>query len=78
MQTLDWYRIGRRIAGCRVELGWTQVELARRVQCNERSIVKAEAGAHVRMGVPLLVGVSKALGRSLDYLVYGEAPPGRD
>ena len=72
MQSVDWHGIGRRIAGRRVERSWTQVELAKHAHCNVRSIVKAERGAHQRMALPLLVGISEALGTDLNYLLYGE------
>jgi transcriptional regulator with XRE-family HTH domain len=72
MQTVDWSEIGQRIARRRAECGWTQRQLAAQAGVSQRTVATAEAGANVRMGVPVLYGFARALGLSMDALLAQE------
>ena len=68
---LDLIRMGRRVAGKRVERGWSQQELAARAQTSQRTVAWIELGKQPRVSVPVLVNIAEALDVSLEYLVYG-------
>ena len=71
---IDMYRLGRRIAGKRVEMGLTQQQLADKAHVTQRTIALLETGKRQGLSVGTLAKVGQILGLSLDYLVYGEDP----
>jgi len=66
--------IGRRVAGRRVELGWTQTQLAEVAELSQRTIAVVESGRHPRLTLATIVAIAEALKVSLPELVYGRSP----
>lgn len=70
--------LGRRIADCREQLGWTQKALAEKAGLSVTFVSEIENDRR-SPGTDALLALANALGSSLDYLVKGatEAPPPR-
>lgn len=67
--------LGRRVADCREQLGWTQKTLAAKAGLSITFLSEIENDRR-SPGTDALLGLANALGSSLDYLVKGisEAP----
>ena len=63
--------LGRRIADCRDERGWTQKQLAERAGLSVTFLSELENDRR-GLGSDALLRLADALGTSLDYLVKGE------
>ena len=66
--------LGRRIADCREQLGWTQKQLAERAGLSVTFISEIENDRR-SPGTEALLALADALGSSLDYLVKGATQP---
>lgn len=64
--------IGERIKNRRTELGMTQQELADAVNISRNSMSRIETSVVPNMTVYTAMRIAKALGISMDFLVYGE------
>lgn len=64
--------IGERIRKRRKEFGMTQQELADAVQISRNSLSRIETADVPNMTVYTAMRIAKALGISMDFLVYGE------
>ena len=62
--------LGRRVADCREQLGWTQRALAERAGLSVTFVSEVENDRRVP-GTEALLALANALGSSLDYLVKG-------
>ena len=62
--------LGERIALLRSKLGWSQAELARRLNISPSAVGMYEQGRR-EPPVDILVSLSRSLGVSMDYLVTG-------
>ena len=69
---IDYMRIGERIRKKRKELGYTQANLAEKVNLSTVYISEIETG---RKSVSLmaLIGISKIIGLSIDEIVFGKS-----
>ena len=70
--------LGRRVADCREQLGWTQKTLAEKAALSVTFVSEIENDRRTP-GTDALLALANALGSSLDYLVKGAsaAPPPR-
>lgn len=73
MTGLDYALIGSRIREARTALRLTQEEASERCDITNSFYGNIERGDK-KMSVETLVKISRGLGVSLDYLVYGEIP----
>lgn len=64
--------MGERIKDCRSKIGMTQQELADAVGISRNSMSRIETSAVPNMTVYTAMRIAKALGISMDFLVYGE------
>lgn len=70
---MEEHNVGRLIATLRKSKGWTQVELAEKLQVSDKTISKWESGA----GLPEISQfptMSKLFDVSIDYLMTGKEP----
>lgn len=77
MKELDFTQIGSRIRKARTELRLTQEEASERCDITNSFYGNIERGDK-KMSVETLVKISKGLGVSLDYLVYGDVQEGQE
>lgn len=63
--------VGARIRRRREELGWTQDQLARKANISKSFLSDVENGKR-NVGADKLLDISRALNRSLDYLMTGK------
>lgn len=63
--------VGARIRARREELGWTQEELARKASISKSFLSDVENGKR-SVGADKLLDISRALSRSLDFLMTGK------
>ena len=63
--------IGERIKNRRTELGMTQQELADAVNISRNSMSRIETSVVPNMTVYTAMRIAKALGITMDFLVYG-------
>ena len=63
--------VGERIRNRRLELGWTQERLAESAQISGGFLSDLETGKR-NVGAENLLGIAKALGLTLDYLMTGD------
>lgn len=73
MNGLDYALIGSRIRKTRTTLKLTQEEASERCDITNSFYGNIERGDK-KMSVETLVKISRGLGVSLDYLIYGEVP----
>lgn len=66
--------LGALLRQARIELGWTQAELARHANVSRELVIRAESG-HPRLELEKLFYLLKALGRNLD-VVEALSPAG--
>ena len=66
--------LGARIAALRRAAGWSQGELARKLQVSASAVGMYEQGRR-EPSVSLLVELSRLFGVSVDYLLTGQAAP---
>ena len=64
--------LGERIALLRSKLGWSQAELARRLNISPSAVGMYEQGRR-EPPVDILISLARVLGVSMDYLVTGRA-----
>lgn len=64
--------LGERIALLRSKLGWSQAELARRLNISPSAVGMYEQGRR-EPPVDILVSLARVLGVSMDYLLTGSA-----
>lgn len=73
MNPSDHSSLGRRVAQCREQLGWTQKKLAEEAEISVTFLSEVENDKRVP-GAEVLLRLATALGTSLDYLMRGEMP----
>jgi len=73
-QMLEAREIGRRVTRYRERLGFRQAELAKRAGRSEAYVNRLENGLVRSPKIGDLSAIARALGVSLDALIYGEAP----
>ncbi|HSF30287.1 MAG TPA: helix-turn-helix domain-containing protein [Candidatus Tectomicrobia bacterium] len=71
-KVIDMKRLGRRLAGKRVERGLTQQELATRAHLTQRTIALLELGNKPGVALQTMASLAHALQVCLTYLVYGD------
>lgn len=71
MKEICWEKVGKRIRGLRTQKNLTVEELAGRIGCQPDHLRKVERG-NKKLSLNLTVGISKALGTTVEYLIYGE------
>ena len=71
---LDPASIGRRVTRYRERLGFRQAELAKRASRSEAYVNRLEHGLVRSPKIGDLAALARALGVSLDALIYGESP----
>lgn len=64
--------LGERIAALRSKFGWSQAELARRLNISPSAVGMYEQGRR-EPPVDILISLSRVLGVSMDYLLTGRA-----
>lgn len=69
---IDMKRLGRRLAGKRVERGLTQQALATQAHLTQRTIALLELGNKPGVALETMASLAKALQVCLSYLVYGD------
>ena len=70
-------RLSQNIAGLRHAAGWSQEELAARLDVTRQSVSKWESGQSVP-DAERLVKLSELFGVSVDFLLKGDGPPAGD
>ena len=70
-------RLSQNIAGLRHAAGWSQEELAARLDVTRQSVSKWESGQSVP-DAERLVKLSELFGGSVDFLLKGDGPPAGD
>jgi transcriptional regulator with XRE-family HTH domain len=65
--------LGERIKALRTEKGWSQGELARRIDTDGRQVSRHENG-HITPSVEVLVKLAESFDLSIDYLLLEHAP----
>lgn len=73
-QLVEARHIGRRVTRYRERLGYRQAELAKRAGRSEAYVNRLENGLVRSPKIGDLSTIARALGVSLDALIYGEAP----
>jgi transcriptional regulator with XRE-family HTH domain len=68
--SIDWKVVGRRIRELR-GFDMTQEEFARRIGVSQSYLSTVERG-HVEVGAEVLLAISRAVGKSLEWLLTGE------
>src|SRR5438034_6521686 len=71
VRPLDLVPLGRRVAGRRVEKGWTQARLAAEAGLSQHTIAVVEKGRHPSITLATIVAIADALEVGLDTLVHG-------
>jgi transcriptional regulator with XRE-family HTH domain len=71
-KVIDMKRLGRRLAGKRVERGLTQQELATKAHLTQRTIALLELGNKPGVALQTMASLAHALQVCLTYLVYGD------
>jgi transcriptional regulator with XRE-family HTH domain len=69
--------VGKRVKARREELGWTQETLAARAGISKSFLSDIENGKR-NIGAETLLDLARVLGRSLDYLMTGDAGEATD
>ena len=77
MVTYDREEVGRRLCSRRREMGLTGEEIGKRIGKNGRYYRDIENG-RCGMSVEMLILLATEMGLSLDYLIYGISPDGRN
>lgn len=69
--------LGSRIAELRSRFGWSQAELARRLNISPSTVGMYEQGRR-EPSAEMLVAISRVLGVTTEFLLTGERIPGKD
>lgn len=65
--------LGERLRRLRAERGWSQAQLAHRLDIHQKQISGYERGVHVPQ-TDLLIRIAEIFGVSLDYLAFADRP----
>lgn len=74
MREIDYADFGRRIRKRRTELGWTQGDLAERIESSVSFVGHLERGSR-KASLDTLVALSNAMGISMDELLVASLEP---
>jgi len=70
-KSIDRKAIGSRIRQMRKELGMTQAQLAYKLGVKRPMVVKLEQGKFTDISLRVLIGLSKIIKKSIDWLING-------